>query len=143
MVQSIEDYWNISSQINSRRNQTSILHIKFPRFFRWKLVHENACKGLHESTENCCSSFQGVNPEHQSSLGIFLRDKTVFDSFDRGAWPHVCNTHTCSQKISYFYVFPEEGHLSLSAQGKNVMFSGKKYHLSRQYKKYYIPAQPF
>ena len=57
MVQSIEDYWNISSQINSRRNQTSILHIKFPVFFRWKLIHGNACKGLHESTENYCGSF--------------------------------------------------------------------------------------
>ena len=45
--------------------------------------------------------------------------------FDRGTWRHVCNTHTCTQKISYFHVFLEKSHLSLSAQRKN-MFSGKK-----------------
>ena len=142
MVQSIEDYWNISNQINSRRNQTSILYIKFSVFFRWKAVHENACKGLTESTENCWNSFQGVNLERQSPLGIFLRDKTVFDFFDREAWLHVCNTRTCTQKLSYFHVFTEECHLSPSAQGKN-MFSGKKYHLSREYKKDHVTARPF
>ena len=26
-------------------------------FFHWRAIHENACKGLHESTENCWSSF--------------------------------------------------------------------------------------
>ena len=41
-------------------------------------------------------------------------------------WHHVCNTHTCTQKMSYVHVFPEKDRLSLSAQGKNIMFSGKK-----------------
>ena len=133
MVQSIEDYslQNISNRINLRRSQTSILYIKFPVFLRWRAMHENACKGLHESTENCWSSFQNVNLERQSPLGVFLRDKTVFNFFDRGAWRHVCNTCTCTQKLSYFYVFHEKGFLSLSAKGKNITFSRKKTHLSR------------
>ena len=46
--------------------------------------------------------------------------------FDRGAWPQVCNTCTCTQKISYFHVIPEEGGLSLSTQEKSIMFSGGK-----------------
>ena len=69
---------------------------------------------------------QDVNLERQSPLGVFLRDKTIFDFFGRGAWCHVCNTRTCTQKISYFHVFSEKDRLSLSAQGKNIMFSGKK-----------------
>ena len=40
-------------------------------------------------------------------------------------WRYVCNTRTCTQKILYFHVFPEESHLSPSALGKNIMFSGK------------------
>ena len=32
---------------------------------------------------------------------------------------------------SCFHVFPEEDRLSLSVQEKKIMFSGKKYHLSR------------
>ena len=32
---------------------------------------------------------------------------------------------------SCFHVFPEKYRLSLPAQGKKIMFSGKKYHLSR------------
>ena len=32
---------------------------------------------------------------------------------------------------SCFHVFPEKDRLSLSAQGKKIMFSGKIYHLSR------------
>ena len=133
MVQSIEDYslQNISNRINLRRSQTSILYIKFPVFLRWRAMHENACKGLHESTENCWSSFQDVNLERQSRLGVFLRDKTIFEFFDRGVWRHVCNTRTCTQKMSYFHVFLEKSRLLLSAQGKNIMFSGKKHHLSR------------
>ena len=46
--------------------------------------------------------------------------------FGRGALHHVCNTHACTQKISYFHVFLEKSHLSLSTEGKNIMFSGKK-----------------
>ena len=46
--------------------------------------------------------------------------------FDRGAWPQVCNTCTCTQKVSYFHVIPEEGGLSLSTQEKSIMFSGGK-----------------
>ena len=97
----------------------------FPVFFRWRAMHENASKGLHESTKNCWSSFQNVNLERQSPLGVFLRDKTVFNFFDRGAWRHVCNTRTCTQKMSYFHVFHEKGRLSLSAKGKNITFSRK------------------
>ena len=33
--------------------------------------------------------------------------------------------------VSCFHVFPEKGRLSLSAQGKKIIFSGKKYNLSR------------
>ena len=134
MVQSIKDYslQNISNRINLRRSQTSILYIKFPVFLRWRAMHENACKGLHESTEDCWSFFQDVNLERQSLFGIFLRDKTIFDFFfDRGAWCHVYKTRTCTQKMLYFHVVPGKGRLSLSAQGKNIMFSGKQYRPSR------------
>ena len=81
MVQSIKDYslQNISNRINLRRSQTSILYIKFPVFLRWRAMHENARKGLHESTQNCWSFFQDVNLERQSPLGVFLRDRTIFD----------------------------------------------------------------
>ena len=87
MVQSIEDYWNISNQINSRRNQTSILYIKFSVFFRWKAVHENACKGLPESTENCWNSFQGVNLERQYLQVYFygIRQSLIFLTERRGS----------------------------------------------------------
>ena len=133
MVQSIKDYslQNISNRINLRRSQTSILYIKFPVFLRWRAMHENARKGLHESTQNCWSFFQDVNLERQSPLGVFCGIKPFFIFLDKGAWHHVCNTRTYTQKMSYFHVFPEKDHLSLSAQGKNIMFSGKKYHLSR------------
>ena len=114
MVQSIEDYslQNISNRINLRRSQTSILYIKFPVFLRWRAMHENACKGLHESTENCWSSFQDVNLERQSPLGVFLRDKTIFDFFDRGAWCHVCNARACTQKchISMYFLRKATSH---------------------------------
>ena len=54
MVQRIKDssLFNISNQVNRRRNETSILYIKFPDFFHWKAIYENAYKGLHKSTEN-------------------------------------------------------------------------------------------
>ena len=83
MVQSIKDYslQNISNRINLRRSQTSILCIKFPVFFRWRAMQENACKGLDESTKNCWSSLQDVDLERQSPLSVFLRDKTIFDFF--------------------------------------------------------------
>ena len=129
MVQSIKDYslQNISNRINLRRSQTSILCIKFPVFFRWRAMQENACKGLDESTKNCWSSLQDVDLERQSPLSVFLRDKTIFDFFffDKGAWRHVSSTRTCTQKMSYLHVFPEKGRFSPYAQGKNIMFSGK------------------
>ena len=83
MVQIIEDYslQNISNRINLRRSQTSILYIKFPVFLRWRAMHENVCKSLHEGTENCWSFFQDVNLERQSPLGVFLREQTIFDLF--------------------------------------------------------------
>ena len=52
-----------------------------------------------------------------------IRPSLIF--FDRGTWRHVCNTHTCTQKISYFHVFLEKSHLSLPARGKKYFF-GKK-----------------
>ena len=67
--------------MNLRRSQTSILYIKFPVFLRWRAMHENACKSLHEGTEICCSFSWDVNLQHQSPLGVFLRDKTIFDFF--------------------------------------------------------------
>ena len=67
----------------------------------------------------------GCQSRTSSPLGVFLRDKTIFDFFDRGTWRHVCNTCTCTQKLSYFHVFPEKDRLSLSAQGRNKMFLGK------------------
>ena len=145
MVQSIEDYCNISNRINSRRSQTSILlYFKFLVFFRWRAVHESACKGLHESTENCWSSFQGVNLEHQSPLGIFLRDKTVFDSFfEREVWHHVSNTRMCTQKISFFHVFPKEGNLSFSAQKKYIIFSGENTIFSDNKRRIMSQCHPF
>ena len=43
-----------------------------------------------------------------------------------GAWCHVCNTRGYTQKISYFHVFFEKNHLSLSVQEKNIIFLGEK-----------------
>ena len=128
MVQSTEDYslQNISNRINWRRSQTSILHIKFPGLFCWRAIYENSCKGLHESTESCWSSFQDVNLERQSPLVVFLRDKTILDFFGRMAWRHVCNTRTCTQEAAYFHVFLEKDCPSLCSQGKNIMFAEKK-----------------
>ena len=127
MVQSIEDYslQNISNRINLRRSQTSILYIKCPDFLRWRAMHENACKDAHESAENCCSFLQDVNLERQHLQVYFCRIRSSLIFFDRGAWRHVCNTRTCTQKISYFNVFLEKDHPSRVAQGKNL-FSGKK-----------------
>ena len=39
-----------------------------------------------------------------------------------GAWCHVCNTRGYTQKISYFHVFFEKDHLSLSVQEKISYF---------------------
>ena len=51
--------------------------------------YENACKGLHEGTENCWSPFQGVDLECQPPLGVFLRDRIVLDFFRGGeGWGH-------------------------------------------------------
>ena len=54
-----------------------------------------------------------------------IRSSLIF-FFRRGARPHVYSTRTCIQKISNFRVFHEKDHLSFSARGKNIMFSGKK-----------------
>ena len=107
MVQSIEDcsLQNISNRINLRRSQTSIPYIKCPDFLRWRAMHENACKGTHESAENCCSFLQDVNLERQHLQVYFCRIRSSLIFFDRGAWRHVCNTRTCTQKMSYFHVF--------------------------------------
>ena len=70
-------------------------------------------------------STMSVNLERQSPSGVFLRDKIIFDFFWQGARRSVCNTRTCAQKISYFYVFLEKDRLSLSSQGK-ICFRKKK-----------------
>ena len=67
-----------------------------------------------------------MNLERQSPSGVFLRHQIIFDFFDTGARSHVCNTRTCTQKISYFHVLLEKDQLSLSCLGKNNMFSRKK-----------------
>ena len=87
MVQSIKDYslQNISNRINLRRSQTSILCIKFPVFFRWRAVHENACKSLHESTENCWSSLSIQNVNHLQVYFCGIRPSLIFLTGGRGA----------------------------------------------------------
>ena len=76
--------------------------------------------------------FLGCQSRTSITFRCILRDETIFDVFfGKETWHYVCNTSTCTQKMSYFHVFPERGRLSLSDQGKNIMFSGKKYHLSR------------
>ena len=85
MVQSIKDHWNIFNQINSRRSQTSILCIKFPVFFRWRAVHENACKSLHESTENCWSSLSIQNVNHLQVYFCGIRPSLISLTEGRGA----------------------------------------------------------
>ena len=87
MVQSIKDYslQNISNRINLRRSQTSILCIKFPVFFRWRAVHENACKSLHESTENCWSSLSIQNVNHLQVYFCGIRPSLIFLTGERGA----------------------------------------------------------
>ena len=40
-----------------------------------------------------------------------------------------------------FHIFPEKGRFSLSAQEKKIMFSRKKYYLSREYKKDHVPGR--
>ena len=60
--------------------QSYILSFLF--FFCWRATHENGLrKGLHQSTENCWSSFQDVNLERQSLLCVYSREKTILDFF--------------------------------------------------------------
>ena len=47
-------------------------------------MYENAYIGLHKSTENYWNSFWNVDLEFQSPLGVFLRDKIIFDFFWQG-----------------------------------------------------------
>ena len=128
MVQSIEYYslQNISNRINRRRSQTSVLYIKFPGFFRWRALHENTCKGLSMKVQRIAGALSRMSIQNVNHLQVYfcgIRPYLTF--FDRRTWCHVCNTGTCTQKISYFHVFLQKDRLSLSAQGKN-MFSGKK-----------------
>ena len=55
--------------------------MKFPAFFHWNAIYENAYKGLHKSKENHWNTFQNVNLECQSPLSVFSREKVVFDFF--------------------------------------------------------------
>ena len=55
--------------------------MKFPTFFHWNAIYENAYKGLHKSKENHWNTFQNVNLECQSPLSVFSREKVVFDFF--------------------------------------------------------------
>ena len=60
-----------------------------------------------------------------------------------GARHHVCNTRTCTQKMPYFYIFLEKGRLSLSARGKNIMFSGKNAIFPNNTRKIMCRRSPF
>ena len=64
------------------------------------------------------------NANHLQVYFCEIRPSLIF--FNRGTWRYVCNSRTCTQKTSCFHEFLEKGRLSLSAQGKNIMFSGKK-----------------
>ena len=66
-------------------------------------------------------SIQNVN--HLQVYFCGIRPSLIF--FDRGAWRHVSNTRTCTQKMSYFHVFPEKDRLLLSTQGKISCFRKK------------------
>ena len=119
MVQSIEDY-----SLQNTSNRINIFN--FLGFFCWRAMYENACKGLHERTENYWGSFQNDNLESQPPLGIFLQDKIILDFFRRGVRCHVCSTRTSTQRISYFRVFLEKDHLSFSPRKKYHVFGKKK-----------------
>ena len=92
--------------------------------------------------QKIAGAFCRMSMEHQSPLAVFLRDKTIFDFFEGGAWCNVCNTRTCKQKVSYFHVFPENGRSHFLPREKISCFRGKKIHLSRWYKKNHVPAWP-
>ena len=93
MVQSIEDspLQNISNRINWGRIQTLILYIKFPGFFRWAAIYKTAIK-VSVRVQRIIEPFLGC----QSSLGVILREKVIFDFFSRigggGMSRHVCST---------------------------------------------------
>ena len=75
---------------------------------------------------NYWNFFENVNLECQSPLGVFLREKFIFDFPGRRASYHVFNDQTQIQKRSYFHVFLEKDQLSFPVQRKNMTFSGKK-----------------
>ena len=146
MVQSIEDYssQNISNWINWRRSQIQIYILSFLVFF----AGEQSMKTPIEVSMNAHRKLLELFLEYQSRKSIiftciFAGQSHLWFFFDRGVWRHVFNTRTCAENISYFHVFFEKHHLSLSAQGRNIMFWGEKYNLSRQYKKDHIPACDF
>ena len=80
MVQSIEDspLQNISNRINWGRIQTLILYIKFPGFFRRAAIYKMAIK-VSVRVQRIIGPFLGC----QSSLGVILREKVIFDFFSR------------------------------------------------------------
>ena len=57
-----------------------MLYAKFPVFFHWKEIYNNAYKGLHKSTKNR-NYLYNVNLEFQSPLSLFLRENIIFDFF--------------------------------------------------------------
>ena len=48
-----------------------MLYAKFPVFFHWKEIYNNAYKGLHKSKKNR-NSLYNVNLEFQSPLSVFF-----------------------------------------------------------------------
>ena len=114
-------------QLNKLKKKLQSYILSFLFFFAEQ--YENACKGLHEGTENCWSPFQGVDLECQPPLGVFLRDRIVLDFFrggegwgggGLGAW-NISNTkYHVSEYFLRKVIF-----LSFSVRGKNTMFSGK------------------
>ena len=118
-------------------------------FFHRKAIYKNAYEGLHKSTESHWNSFKNVNLECQSIWyfnrnTIFSRMNFIFFSdsgnvtfkcvlsgehflcFFRHKGNIISITFIHIYKRSYFYVFFEKDHLSISVYKKYIIFSGKK-----------------
>ena len=100
---------------------------QFSTFFSLEsIISKCLQRSPKESTKELWNFFENVNLECQSPLGVFLREKFIFDFPGRRASYHVFNDQTQIQKRSYFHVFLEKDQLSFPVQRKNMTFSGKK-----------------
>ena len=124
MVQIIEDQslQNISNRINFRKSQTSILYVKFSVFY----FNGKQCMKTPVNVFMKVQRIAGVLPRMSIQL-YFCGVRPSLFFFDRVSQRHVCKNRACTQKMSYFHVFPEKSRrFSFFAQGKNIMFSEKK-----------------